>query len=75
MVLMAHDHAAHAPRCVVHHARLLGLQHRLQFPQDGGEGFQDLGVGLGFLLQQTDGEGGVGFRLAVFVAKAVEEEL
>jgi hypothetical protein len=75
MVLMPHNHATHAPRCVVHHARPLGLQHRLQFPQDGREGFQDLGVGLGFLLQQTDGEGGVGFRLGVFVAEAVEEEL
>lgn len=71
---MAHHHAADAARGVVRHARRLGLQHRLQLGEDGGEGLQDVGVGAGVHLQQADGEGGVGLGVGVLVAEAVEEE-
>lgn len=71
---MRHHHPRHTARCIVLAARLLRLQQRLQFAQDCGERFDDLGVGRGVLRQQADAIGRVGFRLGVFVAETVEEQ-
>ena len=72
---MPHDHPADAAGGVVLHAGFVrGLQQGFEFGEDAGELFENGGVVLGVLLEQSDGVGGVGFRFGVLVCEAFHEE-